>query len=99
MASPDDGSESKTHSGPQMTTNGMGCVNGSCHAEVPLGPPPLQCANGGPAISFGDGGTADCAGNLAQRTFRWALCSCDSMTLSATFVTDGFDSTQGPFAD
>jgi hypothetical protein len=79
--------------------DGMGCVNGSCHAEVPLGPPPLQCANGGPAISFGDGGTADCAGNLAQRTFRWALCSCDSMTLSATFVTDGFDSTQGPFAD
>jgi hypothetical protein len=34
---------------------------------------------------------------LAQTTFRWALCSCNSIRLSDRLSTDGYDSTQGPY--
>jgi hypothetical protein len=58
-----------------------------------------MCAGGGPPITviYPTGGPMVCAGNLAQTTFTWALCSCSDMALSANFNTDAFNSAQGPY--
>jgi hypothetical protein len=42
----------------------------------------------------GDAG-ATCTGNLAQVSFRFALCSCTNLDISAPLTTDGYDSTKG----
>jgi hypothetical protein len=77
--------------------SGQGCVEGGCVPSVPLGPPPAKCANGGPPINFGDGGTATCSGQVAQTTFTWALCSCTNVNTSDVLLTDAYDSTKGPY--
>jgi hypothetical protein len=46
----------------------------------------------------GTGGPLDCAGNLAQTAFRWALCSCTNVDVSAPLTTDAYDSSTGPYA-
>jgi len=76
--------------------DGQGCANGRCVAVVPVGPDPKQCLNGGPAISVGNG-TRDCLGTLAQTTFRWSLCSCTDLNVSAKLSTDAYDSSVGPY--
>jgi hypothetical protein len=79
--------------------SGQGCANGGCVPAVPLGPPPAKCVNGGPPINFGgaDGGVGSCAGNVAQTTFTWALCSCTDVNVSDILLTDAYDSTKGPY--
>lgn len=77
---------------------GFGCVAGSCRAGALVLPDPAKCVNGGPAIFVRDGGAGDCAGNLAQVTFRWGLCSCTDTGFSALTRVDGFDSTRGPYS-
>jgi hypothetical protein len=74
-----------------------GCVDRSCVPAVQLGTPPAMCANGGPPIQVPVPGQSACAGNLAQTTFTWALCSCQDVMLSSEFSTDAFDSTKGPY--
>ena len=74
----------------------QGCSNGRCVASVPVGPDPKTCAGGGPPISIGSGPTG-CLGTLAQTTFRWSLCSCTDLDVSAQLTTDAFDSTTGPY--
>ncbi|HEX9103228.1 MAG TPA: hypothetical protein VF997_13545, partial [Polyangia bacterium] len=74
-----------------------GCTDGQCVPAAKLGPPPAQCANGGPPINVITPGGGVCAGNLAGNTFTWALCSCKDVGLSSLFATDAFDSTQGPY--
>ena len=54
-------------------------------------------AGGGPPISV-DPAQGGCLGNLAQTTFRWSLCSCSDLDVSAPLVTDAYDSTKGPYA-
>jgi hypothetical protein len=77
---------------------GQGCVGGGCVPAVPVGPPPAKCAGGGPPINFGgDGGVATCAGQVAQTTFLWALCSCKDVATSDVLLTDAYDSTKGPY--
>lgn len=76
---------------------GKGCADGRCVDSVPLGPDPKQCANGGPPITVGDDAGDECLGNLAQTTFRWSLCSCSDLNVSAKLSTDAFDSTNGPY--
>jgi len=76
---------------------GEGCVNGTCQPGAVVLPDPAKCVNGGPAIFVGDGGARDCAGNIAQVTFRWAVCSCNNIQLSSQTHVDGFDSTRGPY--
>jgi hypothetical protein len=77
---------------------GTGCVGGSCVPAANLGTPPGGCVNGGPPITLPTVvGSGACAGNLAQTTFDWALCSCTNVGLSDSFFTDAFDSTQGPY--
>lgn len=72
---------------------GQGCVNGTCVGVIAVGTPP-PCPAGGPPVQTGPGG---CAGTIASTTFRWALCSCGTVTLSTSLITDGYDSSLGPY--
>ncbi|HJL12839.1 MAG TPA: hypothetical protein RMH85_30430 [Polyangiaceae bacterium LLY-WYZ-15_(1-7)] len=58
------------------------------------------CEGEGPLIVVGDGaGSAeeDCAGRIAERSFRYALCTCEGLVTSHTLRTDSFDSDMGPY--
>lgn len=79
---------------------GKGCSAGVCRTAVSLAAPPAKCVNGGPPIRIAStSGPVDCAGNLAERTFQRAICSCsDFTTVAGTILTDGFDSRVGPYA-
>ena len=73
----------------------------------PPGAPPLfgtlaeYCAGNGPPLlvdAAGDAGpVSTCPGELAQRAFRYALCTCDGYVSSHLLFTDAFDSTKGPY--
>lgn len=76
---------------------GEGCVAGACVTAIPVGTAPAKCAGGGPAI-VNDDDKGGCLGNLAQKTFRWSLCSCTDATFSAAMTADAYDSTKGPYA-
>lgn len=64
------------------------------------------CEGTGPAILVGDGitvggssGTAGpiCSGAVAQRTFRFALCTCEATQAPVALATDSFDSSKGAY--
>src|SRR5262249_12231364 len=74
---------------------GRGAAGGG--APAVLLPPPAACKNGGPPIDVPVPGQPVCAGNLAQRTFRWALCSCRNVVASSLLTTDAFNSATGPY--
>jgi hypothetical protein len=78
---------------------GKGCVDGSCVQQVSLkNASPSKCIGGGPPIEVGfTSNEEQCLGNVAKRTFRWALCSCSSLTFGNKLVTDAFDSTVAPY--
>lgn len=77
---------------------GTGCAGGTCVPSAPLDfdAGALDCNGGGPAIDVELDGGLSCTGNLAQVSFRWALCSCTDLDISAPLTTDGYDSTKGP---
>lgn len=77
---------------------GKGCADGRCVDAVPVGPSPKQCDGGGPPIRVGEKPEDECLGDLAQTTFRWSLCSCTDLNVSAKLSTDAYDSTLGPYA-
>jgi hypothetical protein len=81
----------------QACEAGQGCADGRCVDSVPVGPSPKKCDNGGPPIHVGDEPQDECLGNLAQTTFRWSLCSCTDLNVSAKLSTDAYDSTTGPY--
>lgn len=56
------------------------------------------CEGGGPILVVGDdmGGTV-CPGEVAGRTFRFALCTCEGITTSHVIATDSFDGSRGPY--
>lgn len=67
---------------------------------------PAYCSGAGPPILVGDGitvgdgdGSPDdvCAGTVAVRTFRRALCTCEGYATSTPLVTDSFDGRTGPY--
>jgi hypothetical protein len=75
---------------------GKGCVGGTCVDSIPLGGPPGKCTGGGgPIVNAPDQG--GCLGALAATTFRWTLCSCKDVQLSALILVDAYDSTKGPY--
>lgn len=76
--------------------DGQGCADGNCVASVPIGSAPKKCTGSGPVIGVGDG-PLECLGTLAQTTFRWSLCSCTDLNVSAALSTDAYDSTLGPY--
>ncbi len=56
------------------------------------------CASRGPILLVGDSpGTSVCGGQVAERIFRFALCTCADYTGSHSLTTDSFDSAQGPY--
>lgn len=68
---------------------------------------PAYCRGDGPPILVGDGitvgegdGSSDdvCSGEVAVRTFRHALCTCEGYVTSVRLDTDSFDSAAGPYA-
>lgn len=54
------------------------------------------CEGDGPLVLVGDG-RLGCTGAVAQTTFRYAICTCEGMALSAPVTTDAFDSREGPY--
>jgi hypothetical protein len=73
----------------------------------PDGGLPRYCLGDGPPILVGDGitvgegnGSRDdvCTGEIAVRTFRHALCTCEDYVTSTPLGTDSFDSRLGPYA-
>lgn len=77
---------------------GQGCVGGNCTAELPLGMTPPSCAGGGPPVVVdGLAGGEQCLGGIVETTFRWALCSCGDIDSENPFLTDAYDSTNGPY--
>ncbi len=79
--------------------DGEGCAQGSCVPTLLDYDEPSVCADGGPPIDIG--GAVDdresCAGNLAENTFRWALCSCEDVNMNNDLLADAYDSTLGPY--
>lgn len=78
---------------------GTGCVDGNCQPLVQVGTPPAACAGGGPPVEvegFPDG--PKCIDGVVETTFRWAMCSCKDIELFNPLLTDGYDSTSGPYA-
>jgi len=71
---------------------------GTCVTTLALdgGTMPNCPVGGAPIIANPAAGAAGCAGNMAQVDFRWALCSCSNLDISAPLTTDGYDSTKGP---
>lgn len=78
---------------------GEGCVRGSCEPTVLDYDEPSACEDGGPPIDVGDSVEEgeQCAGDLAERTFRWAMCSCGAVDVNTAFLADAYDSTLGPY--
>lgn len=57
------------------------------------------CSGSGPLLLVpGAGGASLCSGELAQTTFRYAVCSCGRFAISNTFATDSFDSRDGAYS-
>jgi len=87
-----------------------GCSNQDVVAvgdEQPNGDVPPYCLSDGPPVLVGDGitvgegnGSSDdvCSGEIAVRTFRHALCTCEDYTTSTRLTTDSFDSAVAPYA-
>jgi Stigma-specific protein, Stig1 len=78
--------------------SGTGCAGGTCvpAAALNFDAGAVHCTGGGDPIDVGLDGGSSCTGNLAQVSFRWALCSCTNLDISAPLTTDGYDSTKGP---
>ncbi|MFU8805568.1 MAG: hypothetical protein ACNA8W_17275, partial [Bradymonadaceae bacterium] len=78
--------------------DGEGCNNGTC-APAAIFDTPAICEGGGPPIIIGEEEEFDqCAGDLAEEKFRWAMCTCQDVNLtSGGLFTDAFDSLQGPY--
>jgi len=57
------------------------------------------CEGEGPPVLVGDGagGTDICTGEIAEATFRFALCTCADYSGSNSLTIDSFDSSLGPF--
>lgn len=80
------------------------CVGGRC--ELPDGARDVAfdapdgdtnfCLGTGPLIVVGDTATT-CLGRVAERSFRYAICTCDGVVTSAEVRTDSFDSRRGSY--
>lgn len=82
-------------------TGNTACVNGTCQQATgsPTIPGSNKCVGGGPPIDVGIGDSSDgtCTGDVAQDTFRWGLCTCESVNLKNNSIFDAYDSTLGPY--
>lgn len=61
------------------------------------GGPTEFCEGSGPPLLVGDTGDPVCGSSVAEKTFRFALCSCTDLVASHQLSTDAFDSRNGPY--
>lgn len=79
---------------------GEGCASGVCAPKIQLSGAPQKCQGKDPAINVGftqNNNKQKCTGQVAKTTFKWALCSCDKVTLLNNYLFDAFDSKKGPY--
>lgn len=75
-----------------------GCVGVQC-ADAGF---QAYCAGSGAPVAVGDSrgdGGSVCLGNLAQRTFRFGLCTCDALVVAHPIHTDSFATVDGGLPD
>lgn len=76
--------------------DGGGTSDGGRDAGDPLMQPRSEfCSGSGSVVVVGGGG--ECAGQIAQDTFRFAVCACETITVGSQLSLDAFDSTVGPY--
>lgn len=82
-------SEDAGGAAPPLSDGSIGTQADFC---TQTGPPRLvdSTAEGGPVTT--------CPDDLAQRAFRYALCTCGAFTSGDALVTDAFDGTRGAYA-
>ena len=77
-----------------------GALSGGAHGPAVAGDGGF-CSGSGPIVIVGDadGGAAiaKCTGQIAEATFKSALCTCRDVNLQGYLRTRGFDSAKGPF--
>ena len=94
------GTDSTTGSGPNSSAdaNGNGTpppgsgTDGSSPLEESLSD---FCDGEGTVVTVG--AEQDCVEEIAEETFRYALCTCESVTARSQLTVDGFDSRSGPY--
>lgn len=75
-----------------MMMGDAGIGDGGGDLEDPLSE---FCTGEGTVVVVGGGG--ECAGEIAEETFQFGLCTCDTMTIQSQLTIDAFDSTMGPY--
>lgn len=87
----DGGSDASTDAQTDAQTSSDGGLDGDATlAEF--------CSSNGPLVlTPGDSGRDTCTGELAETSFRYAICSCDRLITSNNITTDSFDSANGPY--
>lgn len=80
-----------TNDGSTMGGDG-GPSDGGGDLEDPLSE---FCTGEGTVVVVGGGG--ECAGEIAEETFQFGLCTCETMTIQSQLTIDAFDSTMGPY--
>ena len=75
---------------------GEGCVESACVPALAFDEPAF-CAGGGPPVRFDEVNDDLCSGDVAEDTFRWAMCICSDARFTAGLATDAFDSREGPY--
>jgi hypothetical protein len=78
---------------------GQGCVDSNCVDAVDIDFDAATCAPGGVGIDLGDAAPegSECAGDLAELTFRFGVCSCNDFDTNNPLTVDAFDSALGPY--
>lgn len=73
---------------------GQRCEGGACVDAA--GRTAAFCDGSGPLLQVGDT-PAECGGRVAERSFRFALCSCGAVVAGGPVRTDSFDSRVAPY--
>jgi hypothetical protein len=76
--------------------DGSGGGDGEVDAGNPLEEPLSEfCRGQGTVVTVG--GTGECAGDIAEETFQFALCTCDTAEVQSNLELDAFDSRLGTY--
>lgn len=76
-------------------------IDGGPNADAGDGGNPLEdplsdfCSGSGTVVVVGSGG--ECAGEIAEETFQFALCVCDQLQIGSRLSVDAFDSRRGAY--
>lgn len=89
------GGDGSTSAGGDGSTSGDGGLSSTSDGS-PLGEPlSTFCQGSGAPVIVGGGDL--CSGELAENTFRFAVCACETIDVQSNLTIDGFDSRRGPY--